>query len=298
VICVEAHCQVVLGDDGRPIGMRGVTLDISDRKQLEREREELLQRERSARADADAANRLKDDFLATLSHELRTPPNAILGYVRLLGGGVFDDARREKALEVVERNAATLTQMVEDVLDVSRIVVGKIRLNVEDVDIRRVIEEAVASARPAADARGVALQMMLDSHVAHVTGDAERLQQVIWNLLSNGVKFTPRGGTMQVRLTSLDSFAEIVVTDSGVGISPEFLPHVFERFRQADSRFAREHGGLGLAIAREIVHLHGGSIEAASDGEGKGATFTVTLPLIRAAGSGIRDPALREPQGR
>ena len=282
VIWAEAHSQVVLDAAGEPIGMRGVTLDVTERKQLERERADLLQRERTARSDADAANRLKDDFLATLSHELRTPLNAILGYTRMLRRGVFDEVRREKALEVVERNAATLTQMVEDVLDVSRIVAGKIRLNVQTVDVRRVVEEAIATVKPAAEARGVALQAVLDGHAGPIAGDPERLQQVIWNLLSNGVKFTPRGGRVQVRLARVKSQAEISVSDTGLGISPDFLPHVFERFRQGDSRFSREHGGLGLglAITRELVHLHGGTIEAASGGEGQGATFRVTLPLM------------------
>jgi PAS domain S-box-containing protein len=282
VIWVEAHSQVVLDQAGEPAGMRGVTLDISDRKQLERERADLLQRERAARSEAVAANRLKDDFLATLSHELRTPLNAILGYTRMLRGGVFDDARRAHALEVVERNALTLTQMVEDVLDVSRIVAGKIRLNVQAVDVARALEEAIATVKPAADARGVTVQSVLDSGAGPVAGDPERLQQVFWNLLSNAVKFTPRDGRVQVRLARADSQVEIVVSDTGVGIPAEFLPHVFERFRQADSRFSREYGGLGLglAIARELVHLHGGTIHVASEGQGKGATFRVALPLM------------------
>jgi PAS domain S-box-containing protein len=282
VIWVEAHSQVVLDQAGEPAGMRGVTLDISDRKQLERERADLLQRERAARSEAVAANRLKDDFLATLSHELRTPLNAILGYTRMLRGGVFDDARRAHALEVVERNALTLTQMVEDVLDVSRIVAGKIRLNVQALDVARALEEAIATVKPAADARGVTVQSVLDSGAGPVAGDPERLQQVFWNLLSNAVKFTPRDGRVQVRLARADSQIEIVVSDTGVGIPAEFLPHVFERFRQADSRFAREYGGLGLglAIARELVHLHGGTIHVASEGQGQGATLRVTLPLM------------------
>ncbi len=282
VLWVEAHSQVVLDDAGQPIGMRGVTLDISERKQLERDRADLLRRERAARTDAVAANRLKDDFLATLSHELRTPLNAILGYTRMLRRGVFDETRREHALEVVERNASTLTSMVEDVLDVSRIVAGKIRLNVQPVDVARLLEDAIATVRPASDARGVSVHAVLDSTAGPVAGDAERLQQVMWNLLSNAVKFTPRGGRVEVRLEPVASHLEIIVSDTGVGIPPEFLPHVFERFRQADSRFAREYGGLGLglAIARELVHLHGGTIAAESEGAGKGATFRVTLPVM------------------
>jgi PAS domain S-box-containing protein len=291
VIWVEAHSQVVLDERGQPVGMRGVTLDISDRKQLERERADLLQRERTARADAVAANRLKDDFLATLSHELRTPLNAIVGYTRMLRTGVFDESRRQHALEVVERNAAALTKMVEDVLDVSRIVAGKIRLNVQRVNVAAVLEEAIVTVRPAADARGVAVQATLDADAGAVAGDPERLQQVFWNLLSNAVKFTPRDGRVQIRLARTDSHLEVVVSDTGIGIPAEFLPHVFDRFRQADSRFSREHGGLGLglAIARELVHLHGGTIEAASEGAGKGATFRVTLPLMAGQGRAERD---------
>jgi PAS domain S-box-containing protein len=282
VIWVEAHSQVVLDDQARPIGMRGVTLDISDRKQLERDRVQLLERERAARSDADAANRLKDDFLATLSHELRTPLNAILGYTRMLRRGVLEDARRGHALEVIERNASMLSQMVEDVLDVSRTVAGKIRLTVQAVDPARTVEEAIATVKPAADARGVTLQSVLDGGAGPIAADPDRLQQIVWNLLSNAVKFTPRGGRVQVRLARADSHVEIAVSDTGIGVPPEFLPHVFERFRQGDSRYSREYGGLGLglAIARELVELHGGTIQAASDGVGKGATFIVKLPVM------------------
>ena len=289
VIWVEAHSQVVLDEQARPIGMRGVTLDISERKQLERDRVELLERERAARSDADAANRLKDDFLATLSHELRTPLNAILGYTRMLRRGVFEEARSGHALEVIERNALTLTEMVEDVLDVSRTIAGKIRLNVQAVDMARTVEEAIATVRPAADARGIVLQSVLDPGAGPVSGDPERLQQILWNLLSNAVKFTSRGGRVQVRLARVDSRVELAVSDTGIGIPREFLPHVFERFRQADSGYSRVHGGLGLglAIARELVELHGGTIQASSDGQGKGATFLVKLPVTIVHGSEV-----------
>lgn len=281
VLWVEAHSQVVVDESGRPVGMRGVTLEISDRRQLEQERATLLKREQTARADAVAANSLKDDFLATLSHELRTPLNAILGYARMLRTGMIDPPRQTRAMETIERNASVLSQMVEDVLDVSRIVAGKIRLDVQPVDVARILEEAIATVKPAADARGVRLEPVLDPQTGPVAGDGERLQQVLWNLLSNAVKFTPRDGHVQIRLARVDSHVEIVVSDTGIGIRQDFLPHVFERFRQADSRFSREYGGLGLglAIARDIVHLHGGTIHASSDGEGTGSTFRVKLPV-------------------
>jgi PAS domain S-box-containing protein len=279
VLWVEGHSSVILDEQRRPVGMRGVTLDITARKQLEEERAALLEREQQARADAVAANRLKDDFLATLSHELRTPLNAILGYSRMLRSGVVDRERQDRALEIVERNATALSRMVADVLDVSRIAAGKVRLNVQPIDLRMAIEEAIATIRPAADAKGVRLQTVMEAPAGPVLGDADRLQQVIWNLLSNAVRFTPRGGLVQVRLHQIGSDLEIVVSDSGAGITPEFLPHVFERFRQADSRLSREYGGLGLglAISRELIELHGGTIRAESDGSGKGATFSVRL---------------------
>ena len=277
---VEAHSSVILDDERRPVGLRGVTLDITGRKRLEQERAALLQRERDARADAVAANRLKDDFLATLSHELRTPLNAILGYARMLRSGVVDRERQDRALEIVERNATALSRMVADVLDVSRIVAGKVQLDVQLIDLSIVVEEAIATIRPAADAKGVRLQTVMDTEAGPVLGDGDRLQQVIWNLLSNAVRFTPRNGLVQLRLHQDDAHSEILVSDTGAGIAPEFLPHVFERFRQADSRLSREYGGLGLglAISRELIELHGGTVRAESDGLGKGATFVVKLP--------------------
>ena len=227
------------------------------------------------------ANRLKDEFLATLSHELRTPLNAVLGYTRMLRTGALPPDKHTRALDTIERNASALTQLVEDVLDVSRIEAGQIRLNVQPVSLQQVIEAAIATVSPAAEARGIRLQPILDGGAPPVSGDADRLQQVVWNLLSNAVKFTPKGGRVQVRLERINSHLELIVCDTGIGIAPEFLPHVFERFRQADSRFSREHGGLGLglSITRHLVEMHGGAIEASSDGPGTGATFRVTLPL-------------------
>jgi PAS domain S-box-containing protein len=230
----------------------------------------------------EAANRLKDEFLATLSHELRTPLNAVLGYTRILRAGTLSGERVTQALQTIERNAAALTQIVEDVLDVSRIIAGKTRLQVQQVDLERVIPDAVESVSPAAEAKGVRIEMILDTGRGAIAGDADRLQQVVWNLLSNAVKFTPRGGRVQVRLERVNSHVEITVSDTGIGIPPEFLPHIFERFRQAEAGTTRRHGGLGLglAIARHIVEMHGGTIHVASDGEGKGATFRVKLPSV------------------
>ena len=229
-----------------------------------------------------AANRMKDEFLATLSHELRTPLNAILGYARMLRAGMLKDEKRDNALDTLERNATSLTQIVEDVLDVSRIAAGKIRLNVQSLDLPVVMHDALATVMPAAEAKGVRIQSIVEPDIGPVSGDPERLQQVMWNLLSNAVKFTPRGGRVQVRLQRVNSHIEISVSDSGVGIREDFLPHLFERFRQADSTTTRAHGGLGLglAIARQIVELHGGTIHALSGGEGKCATFRIELPVM------------------
>ena len=228
------------------------------------------------------ADRLKDQFLAVLSHELRTPLNAILGYARLLRGGVLTGEKAERGMETLERNASSLTQIVEDVLDVSRIVSGKIRLDVQPVELPLVVHNAVATVQPAADAKGVRLQTIVDPRAGPVAGDPERLQQVVWNLLSNAVKFTPKGGRVEIRLERVDSSIEIVVSDTGIGIRSDFLRHVFERFRQADAGTTRSTGGLGLglSIVRNIVELHGGSVHVASEGTDRGATFRVRVPLM------------------
>ncbi|HEX4915668.1 MAG TPA: ATP-binding protein [Vicinamibacterales bacterium] len=233
-------------------------------------------------AEARAANQMKDDFLAVLSHELRTPLNAILGYSRLLRGGMLNGEQFDRAIETVERNSRWLTQIVEDVLDVSRIVSGKIRLDVQAVDLATVIDNAVSTIQPAADAKGIRLQNLIDTRLAPVSGDPDRLQQVIWNLLSNAVKFTPKGGRVQLRVERVNSHVEIVVSDTGIGIRKDFLPYVFERFRQGDSGPTRKTGGLGLglAIVRHIVEMHGGTVSAESAGEDQGATFTVRLPVM------------------
>ena len=232
--------------------------------------------------EARDANRTKDDFLAVLSHELRTPLNAILGYSRLLRGGMLTGEHVDRALETVERNSRWLTQIVEDVLDVSRIVSGKIRLDVQPVELPAVVDNAVLTIQPAADAKGVKLQTLIDPRVGPVAGDPDRLQQVVWNLLSNAVKFSSRGARVQVRLQRVNSHLELIVSDTGAGIRTDFLPFVFERFRQADAGPTRKTGGLGLglSIVRHIVELHGGSVEADSAGLGEGATFTVRLPMM------------------
>ncbi len=233
-------------------------------------------------ADAQTANRMKDEFLAVLSHELRTPLNAIVGYSRLLRGNILSGEKASRGLETLERNATWLTQIVEDVLDVSRIVSGKIRLDVQPVELPLIVDNAVATIQPAADAKGVQVQAAIDPRVGPVSGDPSRLQQVVWNLVSNAVKFTPRNGCVQVGLDAVNSHVEIVVTDTGIGIRPDFLPYVFERFRQAEAGTTRKTGGLGLglAIVRHIVEMHGGTVEAASEGEGRGATFRVRLPAM------------------
>ncbi|HYE88216.1 MAG TPA: ATP-binding protein, partial [Vicinamibacterales bacterium] len=236
---------------------------------------------------------------AVLSHELRTPLNAILGYARLLRGNLLPPDQFERGLETVERNARWLTQIVDDVLDVSRIISGKIRMDVQPVDLAQVISNAVATVQPAADAKGVRLQTVFDAHAALISGDPDRMQQVVWNLLSNAVKFTPKGGQVQIRLQRVNSHTEIVVSDTGIGIAEDFLPVVFERFRQADSGTTRKTGGLGLglAIVRHLVELHGGTVYASSPGADQGSTFTVRLPVmsVRLGSTPRRDhPAAEE----
>ncbi|MBD0372418.1 MAG: PAS domain S-box protein [Pyrinomonadaceae bacterium] len=231
---------------------------------------------------AQEANRMKDEFLATLSHELRTPLTAILGWSSMLRAGQLDNETARRAFEAIERNAKSQRQIIEDLLDVSRIITGKLRLDLREVEPSLLIDSAIEAVRPAAEAKGVRIQKLTGTGVSHLTGDPSRLQQVFWNLLSNAVKFTPAGGRVQISLERKDSQLEIAVSDTGQGISAEFLPYVFDRFRQADSTTTRKHGGLGLglAIVRHLVELHGGTVRAESAGVGQGATFTVTLPLV------------------
>jgi PAS domain S-box-containing protein len=250
-----------------------------ERAKNEQEREELLRRERAARAEAERASRMKDEFLSTLSHELRTPLHAILGWSQVLTRRGSADL--SKGLEVIERNARAQTQIIDDLLDMSRIVSGKVRLDVQRVDLAAVARLAVDTVRPGADAKGVRLQVVLDPLAGPINGDPNRLQQVLWNILSNAVKFTPRGGRVQVLLERINSHLELSVVDSGQGIAPEFLPHVFDRFSQADASNTRRHAGLGLglAIVKQLVELHGGSVRAKSAGLSQGATFSIKLPL-------------------
>jgi len=234
-----------------------------------------------ARDEAEAGNRAKDEFLAVVSHELRTPLTPILSWVRLLSGGALDDSASQRALASIERNARSQAQLIDDLLDVSRIMAGKVRLDIQQLELPPIIDAAIDSIRPAADAKQIRVQAIVDPRAGLVSGDPERLQQVLWNLLSNAIKFTSRGGRVQVQLQRVNSHVEVSVSDTGQGIAPEFLPHVFERFRQADASSKRAHGGLGLglAIVRNIVELHGGSVRATSTGTGEGATFTVELPI-------------------
>ena len=241
---------------------------------------QLVDAVHKARETAEVANRLKDEFLATVSHELRTPLNAVLGWTSLLRGTYMDEARRAKALETIERNARLQQKIVEDILDVSRIIAGQLRLEKEPMPFRPVVEAAIDSVRPMAEAKSIAFRIELGDDPAIIIGDQARLQQIVWNLLSNAIKFTPEGGAVRVSLDVIESRVELVVSDTGVGIAPDFLPHVFERFRQGDTRVTRAHGGLGLglAIVRHLTEMHGGSAAAVSAGPGKGATFIVRLP--------------------
>ncbi|MEW6272899.1 MAG: ATP-binding protein [Thermodesulfobacteriota bacterium] len=264
--------------------------DLTERKRAEEERLRLVRE----RTEAEIANRTKDEFLATVSHELRTPLQAILGWVRMLRSGTLDETVANRALETIERNARIQARLIEDLLDVSRIVTGKIRLDARVVELPPVIDAAVDAVRSMAYARRIRLHTLIDPRIGRVWGDADRLQQVVWNLLSNAVKFTPEGGKVEVRLEEgarasplAARIARIAVTDTGKGIDPSFAAHAFERFTQADRGSTRLHGGLGLglAIVRNLVELHGGSTRVESEGEGKGATFIVELPLLEEAAS-------------
>jgi signal transduction histidine kinase/ActR/RegA family two-component response regulator len=252
-----------------------------ERKRAEEKLAHLLVRERAARADAEKANRLKDEFLATLSHELRTPLNAVIGWSRMLKSGRLDQESSLHAMEVIERNAWAQKQIIEDILDVSRVITGKLQLHLTPVDLVAVVTAALDAVRPALEAKDIRVETNYQEGLRVMTGDADRLQQVIWNLLSNASKFTPAGGTVGIRVSQDETYAAIEISDTGPGIPPEFLPHVFERFRQADGSTTRTHGGLGLglAIVRHLVELHGGTIGVDNVTSGAGAVFTVKLPL-------------------
>lgn len=287
VIPAESYAQLLNHDERlRAIiqlqqKARTLKSEIKERERVEEELRASLSREQIARSQAETANRMKDEFLATVSHELRTPLNAIIGWSHMLRGGKLDESTIARAIETIERNAKSQAQLVEDILDVSRVITGKLRLNIAPVDVASVINAAIDSVQLAAESKGIDLEVTLDPSVRHILGDASRLQQIVWNLISNAIKFTPTGGHVAIRLKRADQDAQIQVTDSGSGISPEFLPHIFDRFRQADGTTTRRHGGLGLglSIVRHLVELHGGTVHADSAGEDKGATFTVSLPL-------------------
>jgi PAS domain S-box-containing protein len=271
---------------GEIIGASKIARDVTARKQLEHEREVLLESERTARTAAEKASQIKDEFLTTLSHELRTPLNAIVGWSQILSPE-SDQEELNEGLDAIRRNGFAQTRLIEDLLDMSRIVSGKVRLDVQLLDLSSVINAAIDTVRPAADAKGIKIRKVLDPVVGMVSGDPTRLQQVVWNLLTNAIKFTPKEGKIDVILERVNSHVELTIHDSGIGISPEDLPVIFDRFRQVDSSTTRSYGGLGLglAIVKQLVELHGGSIHAKSEGEGKGTTFTIHLPLSPIRGS-------------
>ena len=282
----------------------GTWTDIDDLKRVQGLDEQALKEDQAARAEAEAANRAKDEFLAMISHELRTPLGAILIWSQLLRSEKMDEPGMVRALGMIERSTKTLAKLIDDLLDVSRIIAGKLRLDPRPVQLGPVIDAAIESAQPDADAKGLRIERTQPGDAVAVSGDPVRLQQIIGNLLSNAVKFTPEGGRLTVRLDTTASHARITVADTGAGIHPEFLPYIFERFRQADATSTRRNKGLGLglAISRHLVELHGGTIEAASSGEGHGSTFTVTVPLLRASAADLAgQPAVRAenwpPQG-
>jgi PAS domain S-box-containing protein len=271
-------------EQGDFLGYIGSVVDISEHKRAEEQKETLLQLEQLGRARAEEANRIKDEFLGMISHELRTPLSAVLGWARMLRGGTLEPQKREQALEVIERNTRAQAQLVDDLLDINRILSGKLKLEVEAVDVAMMVADAIETVRIAADAKGIRIQATLDSTNV-VMGDPTRLQQIVWNLLSNAVKFTPKRGRVLVTVRKQDSSVELEVADTGAGIDPSFLPHVFERFSQADAGSTRRSGGLGLglSIAKHLVEAHGGFITASSPGLGQGATFLVRLPLPAAS---------------
>jgi len=280
------HCEwynsVLRNRSGDLESVLSLVLDVTARKHAEEEASRFLAGEQAARREAEQANRIKDEFLATLSHELRTPLTAIVGWACLLSAGDIDPGKKPHALEAILRNARSQGRLIDDLLDVSRIITGKLHLDVRSVDMALVIKAAVNSVRLAAQAKSIRLESILHPGPCVVSGDADRLKQVIWNLLSNAIKFTPEEGRVEVRLEPIESLLTIKVTDTGPGIEPEFLPYVFERFRQADATTARQHRGLGLglAIVRDLVELHGGTVSAESGGAGKGSAFTIKLPLL------------------
>jgi PAS domain S-box-containing protein len=295
-LAVSITVSPIKDSNGHVIGASKVARDITERKKAEealkkaledaeaanRDRLNLLESERDARSQAERANRLKDEFLATLSHELRTPLNAVLGWANVLRLGKLEGEELQQGLDIIERNARVQAQIIEDLLDMSRIISGKVRLDVQRVDLPSVLNESIETLRATAEAKGVRLQVVVDPFAGPIHGDPNRLRQVFWNLLNNAIKFTGREGKVQVLLERINSHLEVSVVDTGEGIAPEFLPYIFDRFQQGDASTTRRHGGLGLglSIVKQLVELHGGNVRVKSDGIGQGASFTIRLPLI------------------
>ncbi|BCS33809.1 hypothetical protein TBR22_A30370 [Luteitalea sp. TBR-22] len=298
VVHLDETCTGVFDATGQLTRLVGVTMDVTDRWRVEQEREELLTRERAARQEAEQATLLRDEFLGTVSHELRTPLNAILGWAQILQSGPRSSEALQSGLATIARNARLQTQLIDDLLDLSRMSAGKLRLDPQTVDLASVVHDAVLAVTPAAAARSLRLQCVA-AEGARVHGDPDRLQQVCWNLLVNAVKFTEPGGAVRVEVVSQGAQHCIRVSDTGAGIAPHFLPHVFDRFRQADGSTTRRHSGLGigLALVRQIVEMHGGTVRADSRGEGLGATFTVCMPALRAPASAGTGTAPEAPSG-
>jgi signal transduction histidine kinase/ActR/RegA family two-component response regulator len=289
IIASESFTRLSVEDQSRAIAVlqqkaQALEIEVRERAKAEENLRAVLLREQLARTEAETANRMKDEFLATVSHELRTPLNAIIGWLHMLRRGHLDDETKVRAMETIERNAKSQAQLVEDLLDVSRMISGKLRLQMGVVDTASVINAAIDAVQLAASSKDIELQVTLDPSARHVLGDANRLQQIVWNLLSNAIKFTPAGGRVTVQLERAESHMQIKVSDTGQEITREFLPYVFERFCQADGGSTRRHGGLGLGLAlvRHLVELHGGNVRAQSEGESKGATFIIELPLAPA----------------
>ncbi len=277
----EVSVGPIYNAEGKVVRLISVSRDITERRDAEIEREKLLALEKEARHDAETANRMRDEFLATVSHELRNPLNAILGWGRLLQKNQLDTENKTKAIETIVRNAESQNRLIEDMLDVSRIITGKLRLDIATIDPSEFVKAAIDTVRPAAEAKNIKIKTSIDEELNKISGDASRLQQVVWNLLSNAIKFTPKNGEVEVAVECIDSMIEVTVKDNGAGISADFLPHVFDRFRQADASTIRKFGGLGLglAIVRHITEMHGGTVEVFSEGEDSGSVFTVKLPI-------------------
>jgi len=296
ILFCEWYNSVLHDDRGKLVSVLSLVLDVTARKNAEEERAALLIRERDARRHAEEADRLKDEFLATLSHELRTPLTSILGWASMIRNGEVEGSNVTRAIETIERNARSQARLIDDLLDVSRIITGNLRLDLHPLNLSPIVEAAIDALRPTADVKDIQLRTESMSGSCLVKGDSNRLRQVIWNLLSNAIKFTPRGGVVTVDLNCVGSNVRLRVADNGEGISPEFLPYVFDRFRQAEGSISRKQGGLGLglAVVRHLVELHGGSISAESAGPGQGSLFSVDLPLAQER----RDPARAEERRR